>query len=1131
MKIVQKKQIFFAIMILVLYQCKGEISLSDFKDTLAIFNTKAAPYHAMSPLFGRTLASSELLKNIYLYGNQTDALCVLLKELFYVHPHTLDFNITRSEGNIAFYFNPKIVGQLIRALNDSSSQTIPNLESILTSIILNGLSETDMTRMLKHATWQKTKEEFDKNKKAELRHTLTQKAMSDFAAFTDLMDSRIEALKKKLALPQETTKQEVLKKGFADKESIKGHIDNAIGEVVAKMYKKQRVQAYSALIKPKAEYIAQQLIQSCAQDQQRYITFLTQHVLLVFLCLKGNNRDDLKIYFDQLDPGLFQYPFDPAKPGYAMQEYSDLKKNFENRSLFDEAFFNTLLNDSKQYEQFLFVGMAALLYERALPAPLPYIETSYKGHYFFNCGESALRSFLNIVFKKIGTDGYDEAVIDKIAKAPLKEFYQKHALSSLARTVQAHDDWNNIVSNLPHVKYVRALKNGKEGKLPDGATIADGYDAVYEINSGLANVITILRHLCNLPELEAYIANNTISTYNDSISIPIAVQSSNVRKPLSSKKGQRDPLKEKKNALLQALLTDLSSSEKLIADATIDDDGHSFSFTITVDNTKYTYEYNIQESKHAFLSELTSTVLLWRDTIWNNVLAQNIKTLESHIHTIVALQEAYAPESIIDKNKIITEQVTALGKSPLAFLLLGQYSLDGFGSQSLKDVVAQANRAVNECLYNYMVVLFKTGDTYEIEIGENLARIFLESIHDPSIKAYIDSLNTVLISDTEEPIMINEKFFLEFLTKNPTSESAWVDYATKLYTQENTRKQGLIMFRRLTKIENSAGVRQFLKLLYTEPLPIGPRTVQPMITDMGIIAIILNTIFEKQKYVFYSNELMILMDEVTKSATKLHDFGGTLIQKMYIHENNIDHTAIDTLIRKNLSTLAAQSVTNPNEQKLLLDSYLLLTNSQYTYLNHDFDILALHYLQMLIQHKVPYLVQIPILLNNLLIERYNPTLTELIKTLVMYLFLFSADMQEKPERSLISNISILLTSKDEGFKKSFYESFMQGAVNLSKQPNSVLTRSSASVMATTLVRLGVEGIKQNDVPTIITLLKRTAMTTDKETIQQVMVLFNVLKRNNIIAQNEYADIVTLLENSQTIQNSSALKELLQKIKQ
>ncbi len=93
-----------------------------------------------------------------------------------------------------------------------------------------------------------------------------------------------------------------------------------------------------------------------------------------------------------------------------------------------------------------------------------------------DCGETALRNIFDALFKDPRANKFDMELIKSLTtNTNLINFYTKYDTMEKIKTLQAHNDWAMVVSELPGVKYYR--------------------DNAVEIGSGISNMLTVINYL------------------------------------------------------------------------------------------------------------------------------------------------------------------------------------------------------------------------------------------------------------------------------------------------------------------------------------------------------------------------------------------------------------------------------------------------------------------------------------------------------------------------------------------------------------------------------------------------------------------------------------------------------------
>ena len=233
------------------------------------------------------------------------------------------------------------------------------------------------------------------------------------------------------------------------------------------------------------------------------------YVILSALWWKLNNKQGIYDYYASLNKYLLNSMKITIPPDYVNMVYieDDLKPDVELKS-----FEHTLASIYKNmYASIKLFNQDWVNYTKNICVTRPKPTCTTRADFnctFPDCGESVLRSFINIIVFSKEERKFSQTILEKLgAIKEVKDFYRtfdtiEKQLDPNATykindelTLNARDAWGLIVSNKPGIKYI------------DKCTLHTGSEYKYEINSGIdeegnINMIALMKKLLeHMPEL------------------------------------------------------------------------------------------------------------------------------------------------------------------------------------------------------------------------------------------------------------------------------------------------------------------------------------------------------------------------------------------------------------------------------------------------------------------------------------------------------------------------------------------------------------------------------------------------------------------------------------------------------
>lgn len=454
-------------------------------------------YEGVAPAIGALFWKSPFIQNQHKFGNDSHAMVQLTKNLFWFNIDGTTFDITNSYLKVAKYLKPEdlgiLVGSIIAFTNSGKtepdvlllkkqvghtiSQRIKTDQHKIKESIIKGLQST-ISRQ--------------KNQIIALAHQLKKNKATQSPAW-NFLDTLLEdpapstelvqEMKRTLCNPLEDSLQRDLQALLRPCEQIcvnnKSLEQEKKGKHIANQF--LNTNAGDSLFiyhDGSAEFsLCKAIIQAVQEEQSGlYPKGLTIDMLLAWLWRYAETPHDVKTYLESLATSL-------NKPANELFTWPDSSDQFSRKDYEDLKIKNAEEIQTLPLDHLLFAREGYNLYENPLPPEVKMISKmsyqAYNTQWYFDvsdCGESALRTVLNAFFNNPQTRQFDIEYIKSITRNPeLICFYIKYNTAEKINTIQAHNDWASITSEIPGVAYRR--------------------DNVVEIAAGIQNMLRVINHL------------------------------------------------------------------------------------------------------------------------------------------------------------------------------------------------------------------------------------------------------------------------------------------------------------------------------------------------------------------------------------------------------------------------------------------------------------------------------------------------------------------------------------------------------------------------------------------------------------------------------------------------------------
>ena len=610
-----------------------EIPITQIKNLASVLKPE---YEYLSPIHGAIFCHNDYIENLYRYGNEKDATVRLIKELFFVHHDNITFDRTYLPIKIAAHFSPQDIGQIIAE--------IENFKAAFLSKITYS-KKTKQTIFPSKKETDKLSNNFRTKIKDILENIVTTKKTEIKQSIISYLQTAISRLEQAKPETPEEKKFEIDKK-IAELNQQKEAEEQNVDKIVHVGFKISR------------DNFPKFLSQAILEEGVKYVQHHSIYVLLSFLWKKVANKNDFLDYFQTLSrllvkPSKTAAPATPTSIFINTNFLSTESEDFLNAVFIPEDYANvtnqpetemaeTIKND---FEALALSYLGFDLCENPLPKEIGmtmnaiFTDNNNQQTSFPDCGETSLRNFLNAILYNSLTKTFDLKRLDDLyvsKDSKLYKFYEKYKTATKIHTLETHNAWANVVSDLTDVFYARIN---------------------CEISAGIKNMLKVLNHL-----------------------IPITTP----QNPEPSFEG----LQEKLNLTnirtdIQKKYTDKTNNlGKITFNFTIEKQSH-FTIIWTFNSghfqIEYPYQINIDHAKkfNPLLFQaleptidsyrLTKTITFLRNYYYSmNDILEKVKNKEKPIqyaYLTLFIQDLHTPEKILNFTKYLVDENQTLDKS------------------------------------------------------------------------------------------------------------------------------------------------------------------------------------------------------------------------------------------------------------------------------------------------------------------------------------------------------------------------------------------------------------------------------------------------------------------------------------
>lgn len=586
------KSLYFFIISLITLSVRSEIGFTQIK---GLYDPIPEKKKQCSPVHGFNWWKTGIIENFWSFGDQNSDTIKLIRDLFYLQPDGVTFDVTNLARKPAKYLNAAAIGKII-ALIDRYTQPLSagDQESLKIELFETLKKTLKFDQLVVHAAEQMAS------------------ARKEIAQLGGLGQERV-ALQKKIITSERLIKQ-LDAMHYTDKEKAAttqkritqtkteiATIQQQLEGIKQRLDQKKnldRIIHNNDLNEQSLRLLVGYIVGSLQETLQvKYVPYATHQILLAFLWKKTNDKAEFLDYFATAIPGMnIANRSEWLQEEYTKEIFSHFKTNLDNKP--ELAASNYQLNS--------FVGFSHYIWNSSgLPLLISSIsDATYqigdKKYHFPDCGETSLRNFLNIRIYNATTGTLDYEIIEALGKLngftpkpTAGVYYKKHNNITKIQTKPYYDAWTQVVSGLPGVEYLNA----------------PGYEI--SPRNGLSNILAVINNLF----------------FNNSDEFNQMTNSKKLDYLVKKFSDQKFKLTWKAKKLLPQSTTQLVDTEDLAADilpseqVDVDRTNIGIRVIFSINNTihfswKFTDNHFVLSAPHAVLPQRTGTVGALTKTIY-----------------------------------------------------------------------------------------------------------------------------------------------------------------------------------------------------------------------------------------------------------------------------------------------------------------------------------------------------------------------------------------------------------------------------------------------------------------------------------------------------------------------------------
>ncbi|MBX9830780.1 hypothetical protein K2X40_02400 [Candidatus Babeliales bacterium] len=196
-------------------------------------------------------------------------------------------------------------------------------------------------------------------------------------------------------------------------------------------------------------------------NSQHYEQYATQHVLLTWLYRKAQNKRDFIPYFESLPQQFLVsgYVAD-GEDVYQGNDYKDIEQDIASKlNEQDGSNIFNYLKDNADLAAVIYAGIMNQKYGQDIPYLSEHATNYYDGMAVATCVENAIRNLCNIFTYNKKERIFVSNSLSLNLPLNLRAFYGRvsedatNNLEDDVNKLQVHQDWSDIVQNLPYIAY------------------------------------------------------------------------------------------------------------------------------------------------------------------------------------------------------------------------------------------------------------------------------------------------------------------------------------------------------------------------------------------------------------------------------------------------------------------------------------------------------------------------------------------------------------------------------------------------------------------------------------------------------------------------------------------------------
>ncbi len=510
---------------------QADIDFTQIKGLYSVFKTN----QYLSPLHGFAWWQSGYTEELYRTGDVRLNTIKLVRELFFLQNDDVTFSPTILSSKIATYLTPRAIGRILSTLDaanndyDLEKELLRVLSQEIDMPVLVAQTSAAQERLrvqsvplIAGARDQAQKFLVDRKKaeatladEEEQIKALTQKLtnlrshykalgkrkapedqIAQKAREVELAQQELDQKQRDIELIRSNVKQ--IRKDLDTQENLASRFENKIKNAAL------ATDALKGLVG-----LLNAAYQETLAGNQQCMPYTVHNVLLSFLWKKVSSKADFIRYYQTLDPSVFIDSAFLVANSSAQQKW--LRESFPDRSYQSMVPQLTALLQQENpdiaafvrdhYEQLISAWYSYTVYTSAFPPQVISDITIFQNIYFPDCGETALRNFLNnVIFDSIqGRLNFSVLEKSTTVNPKLKVFYTQHGALTKIQEPSVREAWAAVVAELN--------TSGQDADdVIDYRNAPEGVECEIAARSGIKNMRNVLRKLLGVTDFDDLIA-------------------------------------------------------------------------------------------------------------------------------------------------------------------------------------------------------------------------------------------------------------------------------------------------------------------------------------------------------------------------------------------------------------------------------------------------------------------------------------------------------------------------------------------------------------------------------------------------------------------------------------------------